>query len=97
VENQIYVVMAGTVGNLPDVDNLDIQYAQSAVMSPSDFPFARDGILAEATPNSEMVITTDLDFEALQEAISLGSVRQRRDRRLDLFQFSTSIPEEHEG
>lgn len=94
VENQIYVVMSGTVGNLPDVDNMDIQYAQSAILSPSDFPFARDGILAEATPNSEMVITTDLDFEALQEAISLGSVRQRRDRRPDLFQFSTSIPDE---
>jgi predicted amidohydrolase/predicted N-acetyltransferase YhbS len=94
VENQIYVVMAGTVGNLPDVDNMDIQYAQSAILSPSDFPFARDGILAEATPNSEMVITTDLDFEALQEAITLGSVRPRRDRRPDLFQFSASLPEE---
>lgn len=91
VENQVYVVMSGTVGNLPYVENMDIQYAQSAVLSPSDFEFARDGILAEASPNIETVITTDLDFEALQEAINSGSVRQRRDRRPDLFGFSASL------
>lgn len=91
IENQVYVVMAGTVGNLPDVENMDIQYAQSAVLSPSDFAFARDGILAEASVNSEMVITTDLDFEALEASISTGSVRQRRDRRPDLFRLTTTL------
>jgi predicted amidohydrolase/GNAT superfamily N-acetyltransferase len=94
IENQVYVVMAGTVGNLPDVDNMDIQYAQSAVLSPSDFSFSRDGIVAEASVNSEMVITTDLDLEALEEAINSGSVRQRRDRRPDLFSLSVSLPDE---
>lgn len=93
VENQVYVVMSGTVGNLPDVENMDIQYAQSCVLSPSDFEFARDGILAEAMPNIETVITTDLDFEALQEAINSGSVRQRRDRRPDLFRFTATLPQ----
>ncbi len=97
VENQIYVVMAGTVGNLPDVENMDIQYAQSAILSPSDFAFARDGILVEATPNTEMVVTSDLDFEALQEAIHSGSVRQRADRRPDLFRFGTSLTGFEEG
>jgi predicted amidohydrolase/GNAT superfamily N-acetyltransferase len=91
IENQVYVVMAGTVGNLPDVENMDIQYAQSAVLSPSDFAFARDGILAEASVNSEMVITTDLDFEALEESITSGSVRQRRDRRPDLFRLTATL------
>lgn len=93
VENQVYVVMAGTVGNLPDVENMDLQYAQSAVLSPSDFEFARDGILVEAQPNTETVITTDLDFEALQESIHAGSVRQRNDRRPDLFQFRALFDE----
>lgn len=97
VENQVYVVMAGTVGNLPDVENMDIQYAQSAVLSPSDFNFARDGIVAEASVNSEMVITTDLDFEAVDRAISGGSVRQRRDRRPDLFRFWTAFDEQAGG
>jgi len=93
VENQVYVAMAGTVGNLPDAENMDIQYAQSAVLSPSDFPFARDGILVEASVNTETVITTDLDFEALEEAINVGTVRPRRDRRPDLFRYDAVFGE----
>ncbi len=93
VENQVYVAMAGTVGNLPDVENFDLQYAQSVVLSPSDFLFARDGVMVEASPDTETVITTDLDFDALQESIHGGSVRQRRDRRTDLFRFETSLDE----
>ena len=91
VENQIYVAMAGTVGNLPDTENLDIQYAQSAVLAPSDFLFARDGVLVEASVNTETVITTDLDFQALEEAIHRGTVRPRYDRRRDLFEFNVNL------
>ena len=32
VENQIYTVISGTVGNLPQTENMDIQYAQSAFL-----------------------------------------------------------------
>ena len=91
VENQVYIAMAGTVGNLPDAENMDINYAQSAVLSPSDFAFARDGILVEAGVNTETIITTDIDFEALREAIHEGSVRPRLDRRPDLFTFTANV------
>lgn len=91
VENQVYVASAGTVGNLPDAENIELQYAQSAVYSPSDFHFARDGILVEATSNTETVITTDVDLDALQAAIHGGSVRQRADRRPDLFTFEAHL------
>lgn len=94
VENQIYVACAGTVGNLPDAENMDIQYAQSAVFAPSDFSFARDGILVEASVNTETIITTDLDLEALEEAINMGSVRPRRDRRPDLFRYLATLGED---
>jgi len=94
VENQVYVAIAGNVGNLPQTENMDIQYAQSAVFSPSDFSFGRDGILVEAGQNTETVITTDLDLEALEEAVNEGTVRQRADRRLDLFQFGTKFDAE---
>jgi predicted amidohydrolase/GNAT superfamily N-acetyltransferase len=97
VENQVYVVMSGTVGNLPDVENMDVQYAQSCVLSPSDFAFARDGVLVEASPNLETVVTTDLDFEALQEAINSGSVRPRRDRRTDLFEYRATLNQDGKG
>jgi predicted amidohydrolase len=85
VENQCYVVMAGNVGNLPAVENIDIQYAQSCVLTPCDFPFARDGIAADTTPNVEMVSIADLSIDALLSARQSGTVRNLKDRRFDLY------------
>ena len=42
--------LSGNVGNLPNVANMDIQYAQSCILTPCDFSFARDGIAADTTP-----------------------------------------------
>jgi predicted amidohydrolase/GNAT superfamily N-acetyltransferase len=85
IENQLYVVMSGNVGNLPNVDNMDIQYAQSAILTPCDFPFARDGIAAEATENVETVTVADLDLTDLSWARAQGTVQNLRDRRFDLY------------
>lgn len=85
VENQCYVVTSGMVGNLDNVSNLDIQYAQSAIFTPCDFPFARDGIAAEASENVEMIIVADLNLATVQWARAAGSVRNLRDRRFDLY------------
>jgi len=85
VENQCYVVMAGNVGNLPAVENIDIQYAQSCVLTPCDFPFARDGVAADTTPNVEMVAIADLSIDALLSARQSGTVRNLKDRRFDLY------------
>ncbi len=85
VENQIYVVMSGNVGNLPNVSNMDIQYAQSCVLTPCDFPFARDGIAADTTPNVETVAIADLRPDILITARNNGTVRNLRDRRHDLY------------
>ena len=86
IENQVYVAMAGNVGNLPDVPNMDVQYGQAAVLSPSDFAFARDGVVAEADANEETVLICDVDLDALHESRSGGTVTPRLDRRGDLFQ-----------
>lgn len=85
VENQIYVVMSGNVGNLPNVANLDIQYAQSCILTPCDFPFSRDGIAADTTPNVEMVAFADLRPEVLIMARNSGTVQNLKDRRHDLY------------
>ncbi len=92
IENQIYVALAGNVGNLPDVTNMDIQYAQAAVITPSDFQFARDGIQAEADSNEETVLVCDLDLDDLHEARSGGTVTPRLDRRPDIFKFVATFP-----
>ena len=85
IENQIYVTMAGNVGNLPRVKNMDIQYAQSCILTPCDFAFARDGIAADTTPNVEMVAIADLRIDTLLEARAHGAVRNLKDRRHDLY------------
>ena len=85
IENQCYVVTSGMVGNLDNVSNIDIQYAHSAILTPCDFPFARDGIAAEASENTEMLIVADLNLSTVQWARAQGSVRNLRDRRFDLY------------
>jgi predicted amidohydrolase/ribosomal protein S18 acetylase RimI-like enzyme len=85
VENQCYVVMSGNVGNLPNVHNMDIQYAQSCILTPCDFAFARDGIAADTTPNVETVAFADLRLESLRMARNSGTVQNLKGRRHDLY------------
>lgn len=87
IENECFVAIAGSVGNLPKVNNMDIQYAQSAVFTPCDFAFPPNGIKSEATPNTEMVLIVDVDRQLLKELNHKGSVKNLRDRRVDLYQL----------
>jgi predicted amidohydrolase/GNAT superfamily N-acetyltransferase len=87
IENECYVAMAGSVGNLPKVHNMDMQYAQSMVITPCDFPFPSNGIKAEATPNTEMTLIADVDLSLLKELNEFGSVRNLKDRRTDLYEL----------
>lgn len=92
VENQVYVITSGNVGNLPGVNNFDIQYAQSGIYTPCDFPFPPDGIAALTTENTEAVAFADLRLDALLEARSSGTVLNLKDRRHDLYQTIWSPP-----
>lgn len=87
IENECYVAIAGCVGNLPKVNNMDIQFAQSAVFTPADFPFPTNGVKAEATPNTEMTLIVDVDLDLLKELHNFGSVRNLKDRRFDLYRL----------
>ena len=78
--------MSGNVGNLPNVHNMDIQYAQSCILTPCDFPFARDRVAADTTPNVEMVAFADLRVADLTRARSAGTVQNLKDRRFDLYE-----------
>ncbi|MBC2605768.1 bifunctional GNAT family N-acetyltransferase/carbon-nitrogen hydrolase family protein [Pelagicoccus albus] len=94
IENQVYVVTAGIIGNLPSVPAMDIHYGKAAVFSPSDHEFARDGIQAEADSNVEMLLVTDLDINDLYRSRASGSVTPMLDRRKDLFQFTSNFPKD---
>ena len=86
IENECYVAIAGSVGNLPKVNNMDIQFAQSMVFTPCDFSFPANGIKAEATTNTEMILIADVDLDLLKDLNQFGSVRNLRDRRTDIFE-----------
>ena len=92
IENECYVAIAGCVGNLPKVNNMDIQFAQTAVFTPSDFAFPTNGIKAEATPNTEMTLIVDIDLDLLKELHEHGSVRILKDRRHDLYEIKKIKP-----
>ncbi|TLF48178.1 GNAT family N-acetyltransferase [Halomonas urmiana] len=85
IENECYVVLCGSVGNVPSIENMEIQYAQSSVFSPSDFAFPHDAVLSETTPNTEMIMFSDLDLTRLTVVRAEGSVTNLKDRRKDLF------------
>ncbi len=85
IENHVYAVLSGAIGNLPQVEGADIHYAQAAVLTPSDIAFPRDGIAAQATENVEALIMHDLDMWTLRRTRRMGSVRTWADRRTDLY------------
>lgn len=87
IENECYVAIAGSVGNLPNVHNMDIQFAQSMVFTPCDFAFPTNGVKAEATPNTEMILIADVDLDLLRELHEFGSVKNLKDRRTDIFEL----------
>ena len=84
IENQVYVAMTSTVGNLP-VEGLGLHYGQASILTPSDFAFARDGIAAEGTPNIEQIVIADVQTDALQENRINGSVIPLDDKRRDVY------------
>lgn len=94
IENECYVAIAGSVGNLPKVENMDIQFAQSVVFTPCDFSFPANGIKAEATPNTEMILVADVDIDLLRELHNYGAVKNLKDRRLDVYRLSRTEEEQ---
>src|SRR5262245_18889228 len=85
IENGLYAVLAGPIGNLPFVQGADIHYGEACILTPCDVPFARDGIAEEATPNVETMVVHELDMEILRRNRLTGSVRTWLDRRTDLY------------
>jgi predicted amidohydrolase len=85
IENQVFVVTTGTVGSLPTIDFMRLNFGQAAVITPNDIPFPPRGILVEGEINQDMIVTTDLNLDLLYSVRENGSVTTWRDRRTDLY------------
>jgi predicted amidohydrolase len=79
IENQMCVIHSSTVGSLPMVPAVSLNYGQAAIFTPSDFAFARDGILAEGIPNQETMVVAELNLETIVEGQESGTVVPLRD------------------
>lgn len=88
IENQVYVIITGCVGNLPEVENLDVHFSQSAIFTPSDVEFHREAIASEATPNAETLIYQDLDLNLLKRNREMGSVQTWNDRTQGFYKLT---------
>ena len=74
IENQMYVVQSSTVGSLPMVPAVSLNYGQASILTPSDFAFSRDGILAEGIPNQESMVIGDVNLTTIAQSHSQATV-----------------------
>ena len=81
IENQMYVVVSCTVGSMPMVPAVSMNYGQAAVLTPSDFAFSRDGILAEGNVNQEMMVVGELNLQTILDTRTSGTVIPLYDSR----------------
>lgn len=88
VENHVYVAISGCSGLLTNATNASLHYAQSAIFTPCDYAFPRDGIQAEAEPNCSTILIEDLDLSLLKTHRETGSVRNWNDRRTDCYRLT---------
>jgi predicted amidohydrolase len=79
IENQVYAVHCSTGGR--PAGPLPGGWAQSSILSPCDAGWPANGVLAEAAPNQEQVISATLDLDALHENRETGAAPTYRDRR----------------
>lgn len=79
IENQMYVIHSPTVGSLPTVPAVSLNYGQAAIYTPSDYAFSRDGLLAEGAVNQESMVIGDIDIALIEQSRLHGTVLPLRD------------------
>ena len=58
---------------------VSLNYGLAAILTPSDFAFSRDGIVAEGNPNQEMMVIGELNLRTIVESRGNGTVLPLRD------------------
>jgi len=74
IENQMYVIHSPTVGSIPTVPAVSLNYGQAAIYTPCDYNFSRDGLLAEGAINQESMIIGNINLSLIEEARRSGTV-----------------------
>jgi len=91
IENYIYTVISGNSGTIP-VASYELNFAQSAVFSPSDLAFPTESTMIESEPDIENIVNAELDLLHLAKRRKIASVQPIKDRREDLYQLQSKSP-----
>jgi predicted amidohydrolase len=87
IENQLFVILSGIVGELPEGrPQVDKGYSQAGVFTPCDRPFTEDGILQVGEANQDRMVIAHIDFAELHENRQHGAVSPYYDRRPTLYE-----------
>lgn len=70
--------MSSTVGDLSPMKVKGI--GKSSILSPCDNPWPSNGILAEGEMNKEMIVTADVELDAIYATRDKGAARPHKDR-----------------
>jgi len=79
IENCMYVIHSSTVGSIPSVPSVSLNYGQASILTPSDFAFSRDGIIAEGVVNQETMVIADVNLATVIDARTNSTVLPLRD------------------
>lgn len=85
VEDECYVVIFGSTGDMPEVANMETNYSQVAIFTPSDNNFPTNAISAESGLNTEELLMGEVDLEKLAHLHNSGSVKNLKERRTDFY------------
>jgi predicted amidohydrolase len=85
IENQLFVVLSGLVGQQPHVPQVDVGYCQAGIFAPCDYPFPADGILTTGDLNQEQIVYGEISWERLADNHKHGNVSPFFDRRLTVY------------
>lgn len=86
IENECFVVIAGSVGNLPRVHNMDIQYGTIRSLHSLRLCFPDRWQKGRSNSQHRNDLVSDVDLDLLNELHTYGSVRNLKDRRSDLYE-----------
>jgi predicted amidohydrolase len=79
LENQCYVAVAHTVGNLPQSPAIDENHGAAAVFAPPDRGFPADGVIAQGQIDAAQWVLADLYFDRIDDVRRNGQVLNHQD------------------
>lgn len=79
LENQCYVAVSYTVGDLPQSPAIDENHGAAAVFAPPDRGFPADGVVAQGQLDAAQWVFADLDFDKIDTVRRDGQVLNHRD------------------